>query len=59
MPQVHCPICRRQFDSESVDCMPFCSDRCRLIDLGTWLEEGYGLAQEPEDDDEPEGFSGS
>jgi len=22
---------------------PFCSKRCRLIDLGTWLEEGYSI----------------
>lgn len=29
--------------------MPFCSDRCRLVDLGRWLEEGYGLAVEREE----------
>jgi endogenous inhibitor of DNA gyrase (YacG/DUF329 family) len=27
---------------------PFCSDRCRLIDLGRWLGESYGLPQEAE-----------
>jgi uncharacterized protein len=32
--------------------MPFCSDRCRLIDLGRWLEEGYGMAIESEGDGE-------
>jgi uncharacterized protein len=28
--------------------MPFCSERCRLVDLGRWFNEGYGLAVESE-----------
>ncbi len=30
---------------------PFCSERCKVIDLGQWASEGYRipLAQEPED----------
>jgi endogenous inhibitor of DNA gyrase (YacG/DUF329 family) len=29
---------------------PFCSDRCKTIDLGRWLGETYRLpAEEPED----------
>ena len=32
--------------------MPFCSERCRQIDLGRWLDEGYGLPWERPDDDE-------
>jgi endogenous inhibitor of DNA gyrase (YacG/DUF329 family) len=31
--------------------MPFCSDRCRLVDLGRWLDERYGLAGEPEEEE--------
>ena len=37
--------------------MPFCSDRCRLIDLGNWASEKYVISspaefpQEKEDDD--------
>jgi len=23
--------------------VPFCSDRCRLVDLGRWLDESYGV----------------
>ena len=23
--------------------MPFCSERCRLIDLGIWADEGYRI----------------
>jgi endogenous inhibitor of DNA gyrase (YacG/DUF329 family) len=28
--------------------LPFCSERCRLIDLGRWLGEAYGIAPETE-----------
>jgi endogenous inhibitor of DNA gyrase (YacG/DUF329 family) len=32
--------------------MPFCSERCRLVDLGLWLDEQQGLPvdSDPEDD---------
>ncbi len=32
--------------------MPFCSERCRLLDLGRWLEEKHGLPAESELEDE-------
>ena len=33
-------------------CFPFCSTRCKTIDLGRWLKESYGVqAEEPEDAD--------
>ncbi len=35
--------------------MPFCSDRCRLIDLGHWLDEQYGLAHQPDEEAEDAG----
>jgi endogenous inhibitor of DNA gyrase (YacG/DUF329 family) len=38
---VACPICRRRFDPLTSRAMPFCSERCRLIDLGRWLGEEY------------------
>jgi endogenous inhibitor of DNA gyrase (YacG/DUF329 family) len=36
--------------------MPFCSERCRLIDLGRWLGEGFSLpvVPDPEADEVPE-----
>lgn len=43
-----CPICERPFDSRDTTAMPFCSERCRLIDLGRWLDERYGLPIERE-----------
>jgi endogenous inhibitor of DNA gyrase (YacG/DUF329 family) len=34
---------------------PFCSARCRLIDLGNWLGERYAVPGEPADEIEPKG----
>jgi endogenous inhibitor of DNA gyrase (YacG/DUF329 family) len=34
--------------------LPFCSERCRLIDLGRWLGEDYRVQAEPEGDASPE-----
>lgn len=30
---------------------PFCSERCRLIDLGEWAEENRFIPMDPEHDD--------
>ena len=46
-----CPICGRNFDSEKSQSMPFCGERCRLIDLSRWLDEKYVLPIEQPDDD--------
>jgi uncharacterized protein len=37
----NCPICRKQTDSEKDADFPFCSERCRLLDLGAWASEKY------------------
>jgi len=37
---------------------PFCSKRCRTIDLGRWLGEGYRIPGQPRDDDENRSTSG-
>jgi endogenous inhibitor of DNA gyrase (YacG/DUF329 family) len=41
---VRCPTCRRavEFTPES-RYRPFCSERCRLIDLGAWLTEKHAI----------------
>ncbi|MBX7168520.1 MAG: DNA gyrase inhibitor YacG [Pirellulales bacterium] len=46
---VRCPICQQKFDADGALCMPFCSERCRQIDLRRWLGEQYGLQIERED----------
>lgn len=35
-----CPICRKPVKLTSPD-VPFCSERCRLLDLGKWANEEY------------------
>jgi len=36
-----CPICKKSTDSKSDADFPFCSERCRLMDLGNWSSEKY------------------
>lgn len=38
---VTCPSCKKKFEYYSSEFRPFCSERCRLIDLGQWLNESY------------------
>ena len=37
-----CPRCGEKVKTD-VPHFPFCSKRCRMIDLGTWLEEGFRI----------------
>ena len=55
--QLQCPICDRKFDREATTAMPFCSSRCRQVDLGRWLNESYGIPCEGNDDSEEFGAS--
>ena len=36
-----CPICKESVTLEGNPARPFCSDRCRLLDLDGWLQERY------------------
>jgi uncharacterized protein len=55
MSTIRCPVCKKAFDSEGCESLPFCSNRCRQIDLSRWLDERYSLPVErPEDADESE-----
>jgi endogenous inhibitor of DNA gyrase (YacG/DUF329 family) len=56
MAHIRCPICRRLFDTDQSDSMPFCSHRCRQIDLGRWLDEGYSVPIEREREETAEGW---
>lgn len=38
-----CPTCGKEFPATASGALPFCSDRCRLIDLKRWLGEEHGL----------------
>lgn len=44
MPSPRCPICRKPAaDRLANPDYPFCSSRCKLLDLGNWLGESYCL----------------
>jgi endogenous inhibitor of DNA gyrase (YacG/DUF329 family) len=38
-----CPICKKDVAFDDPE-MPFCSERCRLIDLGNWATEKYVIS---------------
>lgn len=45
---VKCPTCKKEVEwSASSKFRPFCSDRCRLIDLGEWASEKHAIPAEP------------
>lgn len=48
-----CSICKRpvSYDGPLPALYPFCSERCRLIDLGRWFRERYSIDRDltPED----------
>ena len=62
MKSVTCPICDKRMDNQGPKewpAWPFCSTRCRLVDLGRWLKQDYAVPAAParnDDDDaaEPE-----
>ncbi len=49
---VQCPHCHKTFAYHSSAFRPFCSEKCRLIDLGQWLDGSYAVpAQELSDEE--------
>jgi endogenous inhibitor of DNA gyrase (YacG/DUF329 family) len=51
-----CPICKTATDSEVHKEFPFCSQRCRLADLGAWASEKYVVSDPVFDEAELEGL---
>jgi endogenous inhibitor of DNA gyrase (YacG/DUF329 family) len=54
MISVRCPICERPLAGARPDewpNYPFCSARCRMIDLGRWLGGEYAFEANPEEVD--------
>lgn len=49
-----CPICKTQTDSAAHADFPFCSERCRLRDLGNWASEKYVVSDPIFSEDEME-----
>jgi endogenous inhibitor of DNA gyrase (YacG/DUF329 family) len=49
--KLRCPICKKAVKNGDPD-FPFCSDRCRTIDLGKWASGGYVIPSPVTDADE-------
>jgi len=45
MAQFRCPVCKKHVQRNAAD-FPFCSSRCRVIDLGRWASGNYRIAGE-------------
>lgn len=56
MIKVSCPKCGKQLKGQSLAELPdfpFCSKRCKLIDLGRWLDGTYTIAPVEDEDADP------
>jgi uncharacterized protein len=54
-PLVSCPTCKRSVEWSSDNLFrPFCSERCKMVDLGAWFAEEHRIAS----DDAPDGEIG-
>jgi endogenous inhibitor of DNA gyrase (YacG/DUF329 family) len=55
-----CPICQKivkvpsKEKAEEAKFLPFCSRRCKLIDLGAWLDADYKIVSGPESEESDE-----
>ena len=55
-----CPTCSKQVEWQDNPFRPFCSERCKLLDLGKWVSEEYrvpgkAVSEEPVADNEEQG----
>jgi endogenous inhibitor of DNA gyrase (YacG/DUF329 family) len=49
--ELKCPTCKKPVKSKDTD-FPFCSERCRLIDLGKWASGAYVISSPVQDTSE-------
>jgi uncharacterized protein len=46
-PRVRCPTCQRELVwTDAFPFRPFCSERCKMVDLGAWFAEERVIAGE-------------
>ena len=60
MIRVRCPICERWMEGQATTEwpeFPFCSRRCKTIDLGRWLGESYRIPTEEDGEDAAAGVA--
>ncbi len=49
---MRCPICHKPVADDDPE-FPFCSQRCRVIDLGNWASGVYRVPVKPDEPDAP------
>jgi endogenous inhibitor of DNA gyrase (YacG/DUF329 family) len=56
-----CPVCKKPVSypkgkiSPRPAWLPFCSERCKLIDLGRWLDADYRIPVKPDEKEDENG----
>jgi endogenous inhibitor of DNA gyrase (YacG/DUF329 family) len=48
--KIICPVCKNATTWEENPWRPFCSERCKLIDLGKWISEEYKIEEKKEEE---------
>jgi endogenous inhibitor of DNA gyrase (YacG/DUF329 family) len=48
--KIICPVCKNATTWEENPWRPFCSERCKLIDLGKWVSEEYKIEEKKEEE---------
>ncbi len=58
--KIRCPICKKYTTWEENPYRPFCSERCKLVDLGRWASAEYRIEgkEAAEKQKEEEGANG-
>lgn len=54
MAELVCPTCRKKVrysNLNEIPFRPFCSERCKMVDLGKWLNEEYKISEPLNDGD--------
>ncbi len=51
--KITCPQCKTTTTWEKNPHRPFCSERCKLIDLGKWASGDYVVKEKLDDESEP------
>ena len=52
--KIICPICKNITTWEENPFRPFCSERCKMIDLGTWASGEYRIPDKSEEQEDSE-----
>jgi len=50
--KIRCPVCKKTTTWEENPWRPFCCERCKLIDLGSWASEDYRIEGKKEEEED-------